>query len=403
MRKRSWLLLVFVLLVWSYFARPVYDFAWIAAGRVADIVSSKTGTPLLRVDRQALVGRTLEQGDEIEAYLRVQRALGGQTSPSRALDFSSKEAYAGSADALRARLRESLRYPPPGLDTTPAGPAEEKLLGEDEVAIYRELRIPVLPGIHSTGIYLRPKGAGTRDKLPLLIAAHGRGGMPDQTADGKLALVGRIHRDFAWDALRRGYAVWLPTFVHYGKDGDDFRDRLTVRAWEAGTSLPAIEIGKTVRALDVLAQRPDVDPQRIAMVGLSYGGFYTLYTTALEPRIRVAVVAAYFNDREAILDKSEPHGFLDWRFPDSLTLWRDPSVAALVAPRPLLIEAGNQDQLFPIEGARRAAPEAARFYNQLGVGDRFRFHEFVGRHDYNGVEAMNFIDKHLRRDDVTAN
>ena len=401
MRKRSWLLLVLVLLAWSYFARPVYDFAWIAFGRLADVASSKAGAPLLRRDRQAQVDQALEQGDEIDAYLLALRAAAGEAS-AKALDFSSEAAYIRSTDVMRKRLRESLRYPPPGLDAATAGPAREKLLGEDEVAIYRELQIPVLPGIHSTGLYLRPKGAGVNDKLPLVIAAHGRGGMPEPTADGKLAPMPRSRRDLAWDALRRGYAVWLPTFVHYGKDGDDFRDRLTVRAWEAGTSLPAIEIGKTVKALEVLAQRADVDPQRIAMVGLSYGGFYTLYTTALEPRIRVAVVAAYFNDRESVLDQSEPHGFLDWRFQDSLTLWRDPSVAALVAPRPLLIEAGNQDQLFPIEGARRAAPAAARVYEQLGVADRFRFHEFVGRHDFNGAEAMDFIDKHLRRDDSTA-
>lgn len=402
MRKRSWLLLVLVLLVWSYFARPVYEFAWIAAGRLADIVSSRSGAPLLRRERQAEVDRTLEQGDEIAAYLRAQRAAGGSASAPAAFDFSSMQAYSRSAQAVRQRLRESLRYPPPGLGTTAAGPAQEKLLGEDEVAVYRELRIPVLPGIHSSGLYLRPKGSASTDKLPLVVAAHGRGAMPEPSADGKLAPMPRSSRDLAWDAVRRGYAVWLPTFVHYGKEGNDLRDRLTVRAWEAGTSLPAIEIGKTVRALDVLAQRPDIDPQRIAMVGLSYGGFYTLYTAALDPRIRVAVVAAYFNDREAVLDNSEPHGFLDWRFQDSLALWRDPSVVALVAPRPLLIEAGTQDQLFPIEGARRAAPEAARFYDQLGVGDRFRFLEFAARHDFNGAAAMDFIDKHLRQDDVTA-
>lgn len=402
MRTRSWLLLIFFLLTWSYFARPIYDFAWIAAGRVTDTVSRKTGTPLLQLERQAEVDRTLQQGDEIDAYLRAQRAVAGSPSQSTALDFSSKEAYARSADLLRKRLGESLRYPPPGLNSTTAGPAEEKSLGEDEVAVYRELRIPVLPGIHSIGLYLRPKGAAPDDKLPLVIAAHGRGGMPDQTADGKLPSMSRSRRDFAWDALRRGYAVWLPTYVHYGREGNDLRDRLTVRAWQAGTSLPAIEIGKTVKALDVLVQRPDIDPQRVAMVGLSYGGFYTLYTTALEPRIRVAVAAAYFNDRESILDKSEPTGFLDWRFQDSLSLWRDPWVAALVAPRPLLIEAGNQDQLFPIEGARRTAPQAAQVYEKLGVADRFRFLEFVGRHDYNGVEAMDFIDAQMRRVDVSA-
>ncbi len=397
MRNRLWILLMLALLAWSYFARPVYDFAWIAAGRLTDIAAVKWGTPLLRRDRQVVVDRAFEQGDEIAAYLRVQRAATPRANPLPAPDFSTEGAYTRSVEPARARLRESLRYPPPGFDAAPAGPVQETLLGEDELASYRELRIPALPGIHSTGLYLRPRAAGVTEKLPLVIAAHGRGGAPEPTADGKLPMVVGHTRDLAWDALRRGYAVWLPSYVHFGRSGDDFRERLTVRAWEAGTSLPAIEIAKTVKALDALARRPDIDAGRVAMVGVSYGGFYTLYTTALDPRVRVAVLAAYFNDRAAVLDASEPYGFLDWRFPDSLTLWRDPAVTALVAPRPLLIQAGNQDQLFPIEGARRTAPQAQQVYDQLGAGERFRFTEFVARHDFNGPLAMNFIDQHLGR------
>ena len=118
-------------------------------------------------------------------------------------------------------------------------------------------------------------------------------------------------------------------------------------------------------------------------------------TKETDARIRVAVVSAYFNDREAVLEASEPGGFLDWRYPESLSLWRDPAVAALVAPRPLLIEAGTQDQLFPIEGARRAAPQAAQFYARQGLAERFRFLEFAGRHDFEGQAAIAFIEKHL--------
>lgn len=392
---KPWLLLIAALLLWSYFARPVYDFAFIAAGRVTDAVVARLGPSFFREQRKDVVDRALGQGDQIAAYLSVQRNAHGEQLA--ALDVSSADAYLRSTEPLRARLRESLRYPPPGFEPRLAAPLKETLLGEDEIAVYRELQIPVLPGVDSTGIYVRPKSAGATDRLPLVIAALGRGGMPAPSSDGKAPGLQRSTRDLAWHALQRGYAVWLPTFVHYGREGDDLRDRLTVRAWEAGTSLPSIEIAKVVRAIDALAQRTDIDARRIAMIGHSYGGFYTLYATALEPRIRVAVVSAYFNDREAVLDASEPYGFLDWRFPGSLALWRDPAVAALVAPRPLLIEAGSQDQLFPIAGARRAAPKAAHIYEQLGVADRFRFMEFAGRHDFEGDEALKFIDRHLPR------
>ncbi len=396
MHKRFRLLLVVLaVLVFSYFARPLYDFSWVVAGRLIDTASGRIGAPLLKQDRQGVLDRADRQGDEIDTYLRNQREAHSQQKVLAALDFSGPENYARSAAEMRARFRQSLRYPPPGFDDANAAPAKETAAGDDGIAIYRLMEIPVLPGVHAVGYYLRPRTAAPDQKLPLIIAAAGRGGKPEPTPDGKLPILLPQSRDLAWDAVRRGYAVWLPTFAHFGQDDENFRDRLTVRAWEAGTSLPAIEIAKVIKALDVLTKRPDIDPGRVAMVGLSYGGFYTLYTTALEPRIRVAVVAAYFNDRASVLDMSEPHGFLDWRYPDSLTLWRDPAVVAMVAPRPLLIEAGNQDQLFPIEGARRAAPQAALVYQKLGVGERFKFNEFVARHDFNGKDAVDFITRHL--------
>lgn len=395
MRRRYQIGLVLSALVFSYFARPLYDFAWVVVGRAADAAALRITAPLLKQDREGVLARADRQGQEIEDYLRGLRAAQSPEKTLAAVDFSSVESYLRSVEVMRGRFRESLRYPPPGFNPASLGPVTETPAGQDELANYSWLEVPVLPGVFATGYYIRPRSAGPEDKLPLVIGADGRRGKPAATADGKLPILLPGSRDLAWAALRQGYAVWLPSFAHYGNDDESFRDRLTVHAWEAGTSLPAIEIAKVIKALDALLDRSDLDPDRVAMVGLSYGGFYTLYTSALEPRIRVAVVAAYFNDREKVLDTSAPTGFLDWRYPDSLTLWRDPAVVAMVAPRPLMIEAGNQDQLFPIEGARRVAPEAARFYQKLGLEDRFMFREFVGRHDFNNKLAMEFVEQHL--------
>ncbi len=392
MSDRYWIILVLALLAWSFYARKAYDFAYVVFGRIADRLKRRSGPQSLRMSRDSVVDRSAGQADEIAAYLARVRVAAQQ---SAILDSSSAQAFERGQEGARARLRQSLRYPPPGFEQPPTGAVVETVIGEDEFARYVELRIPVLDGLHSIGIYLRPRSAAATDKLPLVISAHGRGGMPPASPDGQMPGMARSPRDQTWHALKAGYAVWFPTFAHYNKEGDDFRDRLTVRAWEAGSSLPAIEIAKTVRTLDALLARPDIDADRVAMMGVSYGGFYTLYTSALEPRIRVAVVAAYFNDREAVLDNSEASGFLDWRFPDSLGLWRDPSVAALVAPRPLLVVSGNQDQLFPIEGARKAAPEVAQLYARLGIAESFVFKEFAGRHDFNGEAAMDFIVKKL--------
>ena len=74
MSKRYWLLIVLALLAWSYVARPLYDFAWIALGRLFDRVAGKTGAPTLRMQRQAVVDRHIDQGDEITDYLQIGRA-----------------------------------------------------------------------------------------------------------------------------------------------------------------------------------------------------------------------------------------------------------------------------------------------------------------------------------------
>jgi Dienelactone hydrolase family len=398
-RRRTVMLLVAALLAWSWFARPAYEYAWIVAIRLAEAVEVRIGHPLLRTERQASVDSHVQQADEIDAYLKELRARRGrETAPGESATAGSEGARPEAA-LLRARLAHSLGYPPPGFDAaSPAQPPEERLLGEDELASYWELRIPVLPGLHASGVYARPRGADPRERLPLLIGANGRYGVPGTEPDGKFVIVQRTVRDMSYDALRHGYAVWVPILIYYGPGHDEnFRDRLAVRAWESGASLPAIEIAKLEKTIDAFSARGDVDPQRIAMMGFSYGGFYALYTAALDPRIRAAAVMGYFNDREAVLRDSEPYGYLDWRFADSTGLWRDPVVASLIAPRGLLVESGTRDQLFPIDGARRAAAETTSIYHQLGAGDRFRFAEFVGRHEFNGSVALDFIDRQLHQ------
>ena len=126
-----------------------------------------------------------------------------------------------------------------------------------------------------------------------------------------------------------------------------------------GTSLTAVEIAKITRSLDVLLKRPEVDPKRVGMVGLSYGGYYTLVTMALEPRIRAGVSSCYFGVQEGRYAQDELSVPGDFRFPDRFTLLNDPEVAALICPRPLEIQAGSRDNASHRETGRQIAPSAS--------------------------------------------
>ena len=79
------------------------------------------------------------------------------------------------------------------------------------------------------------------------------------------------------------------------------------------------------------AAREDIDGDRIGMIGLSYGGFYTLFAAALDVRIGAAVSSCFFNNRKM-------YDFVDWVWFNAANQFMDAEVGALVCPRPLYVE-----------------------------------------------------------------
>jgi dienelactone hydrolase len=162
-----------------------------------------------------------------------------------------------------------------------------------------------------------------------------------------------------------------------------------------GTSLTAVEIAKITRSLDVILKRPEVDPKRVAMVGLSYGGYYTLVTTALEPRIKAAVSSCYFGVQEGRYERDELSVPSDFQFKDRFTLLRDSEIVALICPRPLQIQAGSRDDNDHREPGKQLAPAAAAYYQRLGRADDFQFLVLEGGHDFYDDPAWSFLKKYL--------
>ncbi len=373
------------------FGRELASLSAIVFSRAAEKAQAVLLPAILDRPYDEIVDSKTAEAVEIEQYLEELEQPAARTPEALGLDLSSVAAYERSSSELRARLATSLGYPPQAPAPLTNAPTLVQF-AEDALATYSDFSVPVFAGVRARGVFMMPRTAG--EKTPLIIAVHGRGGMPERPRNGKLTVVGRSNRDLALGALEKGYAVWEPQLVFYAKDRPaDIRERLDMRARQYGTTLPAIEIAKIRRGLTALLDTGRIDPTRVAMVGMSYGGFYTLYTTALDDRIRVAVVAAYFNDRKAILDATEPFGNSDWRFPNSLSVFQDATVASLICPRPLQVQAGDHDQLFPIAGARRAIPGARVPYARLKIEDRFSFVEFAGRHDFNGDAAWSFIER----------
>ena len=329
-----------------------------------------------------------EQVKELDGYIVGLKSDSSRLHALFTPDYSSPKAYTASTKRLRQAFADSIGYPPPGKPEPEA--AVFTPMGEDGLATYYRARISVLPGVHADGIYIVPKGL--KGRAPLVISMHGGGGSPDVA----LFHGGANYRDMVRGGVKRGYVVFAPThlFSAPGAPGD-IRNRIDERMRLVGTSLTAVEIAKIARSLDVILKRPEVDPKRVAMVGLSYGGYYTLVVPALEPRIKVAVSSCYFGVQEGRYAQNELGVPSDFKFKDRFTLLRDPEIVALICPRPLEIQAGSKDDADHREPGKLLAPQAAAYYQGLHLADAFRFVVFEGGHEFHDESAWEWLAKYL--------
>jgi dienelactone hydrolase len=329
-----------------------------------------------------------EQAKELDAYVNQEKNDRKRLNELFHPDYTSPRAFELSAAPLRRAFERSIGYPPPGKPD--AEEAQFTKIGEDKIGTYYRTRIPVLPGVHAVGIYIVPKGVIGR--LPLIVSMHGGGGSPEVA----LFHGGANYHDMVRGGVERGYAVWAPTHLFHAEGyPNDVRNRIDLRMRMVGTSLTAVEIAKITRGLDVILKRPEIDPKRVGMVGLSYGGYYTLVTAALEPRIKAAVSSCYFGVQEGRYEQDELSVPSDFQFSDRFTLFRDQQLVALICPRALEIQAGAKDNASHREMGRRIAPEAAQYYKRLGMGKDFRFVIFEGGHEWNGESGWEWIKAHL--------
>jgi dienelactone hydrolase len=233
---------------------------------------------------------------------------------------------------------------------------------------------------------------------PAVLACHGHG-------PGKSQAVGLEHTDapnsdYALQLVRQGFVVLAPDLRCFGERADwnpeDHYacDTNLVHAVMAGQNPLAQNIWDLRRCLDLLAEHPLVDPARLGMVGLSYGGTVTLFTAALDQRVAVAVVSGYFSSW------AESHK-MPWNMCGSQVAFgmlgrlEHEDLGALIAPRPLLIESGTEDYLFPVASATESVRRARLVYQAQGAADRIEHDVFEGEHQWHGTMALPFLRRHL--------
>lgn len=337
--------------------------------------------------------------DSINALLK--------TEPRMGFSGSTEKGWESWRTAFREQLLQNLgRFP----DRVPLDADIVETSKEDgytrEKVIFDSERFASVPAY-----VLIPDDLEDGERRPGILAAHGHGGGKDDVAGIARSKqdadrIRALNYDYGLELVRRGYVVIAPDWRAFGEREPDIdwvrtsRDKCNVSYLAFGYfgyHLLALDIWDGMRTLDYLQSRHEVDPGRLGMAGLSFGGTMTTYLSALDPRIRVAVISGYISTvrGDALTDRGKGNTCGN-QYSPSLLLYGDiPDVAGLIAPRPLLVEMGERDECFVIEDARSAFEHLSRIYRAAGVPERLELDVFPGAHAFSGAKAFDWFERWL--------
>ncbi len=317
--------------------------------------------------------------------------------------FTSSEAWNVWRDAFSARLRERLG----GFPQEPTPISVDVALATTHAGYCRSyVEFDSSPGVTVPAWLLIPEGL--IHPAPAVIAVHGHGYGMDElvgiNADGSERLEPQgYHQDFAIELCRRGMVVLVPELGAFGRRREakaQEQSRTTNSCREAawwgimlGKPLLGSRVWDVLRAVDVLQSLPEVDKRRIGIMGGSGGGATSLFAAALEPQLRAVVISNYFcTFKDSIL--AIEHCYCNY-IPGLLQDAEIYDIAALIAPRPLLIEAGTEDPIFPLSGVLEAYERLHEVYAAQGVADRLDKDVFAGGHQISGAKSYDFLWQRL--------
>ncbi|MFC5406095.1 alpha/beta hydrolase family protein [Cohnella soli] len=285
-------------------------------------------------------------------------------------DTSSVAAYEKDIVRWREQFKSMLGWPL-GLDDGSVPAAELTEVAEDSLGRIYRVEVDAGFGLTTYGVLFLPKTEGPH---PLVISQHGGQGTPELCS----GFYGETnYSDMTRRVLKRGIAVFAPQLYLWNTElyGPEFdRANYDKQLKQVGSSIAAVEIHKIRKAIDYLISRPDIDGDRVGMIGLSYGGFYTMYTTAVDTRIKAAYSSCYINDRFLI-------DWPDFTWFNSGNTFLDAEVCAMIAPRFFWLEVGERDEVFPYESAQQEINKVADLYERLKISHLFRGVSFDGVHE----------------------
>jgi dienelactone hydrolase len=204
---------------------------------------------------------------------------------------------------------------------------------------------------------------------------------------------------------RNGYVCMIVDTLQYGEILGHHRGTYDEGAWwwnSRGYTPAAVETWNAIRALDYLDSRPEVDTNRIGVTGRSGGGAYSWFLAAVDDRVKVVAPVAGIGDLNSYCVENTVDDHCDCMFFVNTYRWDYPLLAALCAPRPLLLADTDADEYFPLDGVLHTHDLVKRIYDLYGASTNFGLVIVPGPHkDTQDVQipVFRWFNIHLKHVD----
>ncbi|MBT5706468.1 MAG: hypothetical protein HOI66_09115, partial [Verrucomicrobia bacterium] len=361
-------------------------------GRELSSQSQTVESPYTKFDEESRLKRQIYEMNRHNQQLLTESAYVRKEFMSR-LKTDSLSDYETSAEEYRTFFYDEVvgRFDDPVL---PANPRSRKVYDEEKWVGY-EVVMDVYPDVMAYGILCLPKDLKAGERRPVVVCQHGLEGRPQDIVAGDHG----AYHDFASKLAERGFVTFSPQNLYI------FQDRFRTLQRKANPlkkTLFSVIVPQHQQIVDWLKTQDFVDAKRIAFYGLSYGGKTAMRVPAIVTDYCLSICSADFNEwvwKNA--STRSPYSYV-WTGEyeifefDLGSTFNYSEMAALIAPRPFMVERGHFDGVAPDETVGYEFGKVRNLYAaRLGISDRCEIEWFVGPHTINGKGTYSFLNKHL--------
>ena len=256
---------------------------------------------------------------------------------------------------------------------------------------------------------LVPKNRLPGEKLPAIVCLHGHGPFGKDPVAGirgdsrHAAEIAEYNYNYGEIMAREGFVTICPDLRGFGErrefieatsTGRDLCNINFIKGAMFGVYTLTLNVWDARRCIDYLETMDEVDPSRIGIMGLSYGGTVTTFTSAVEPRIKATDIIGYVNPFSGFaIGRANFCG--SQMVPDLYRYFDTCDIAGLTAPRPLLLEMGICDHCFYYKDLHKGYLGTKAIYEAAGAGDLLYADVHDGGHAFSGKLAPDFFKKYL--------